>query len=54
VKDRTARDMLAKWVKEGFILKRGSGKKDAYYVLSENYRRLVGNRRVKLTTGRIV
>jgi Fic family protein len=42
VKDRTARDMLAKWVKEGFILKRGSGKKDAYYVLSENYRRLIG------------
>ena len=42
VKDRTARDMLAKWVKEGFIVKRGSGKKDAYYVLSENYRRLIG------------
>lgn len=41
VKDRTARDMLANWSKEGIVLKRGSGKKDAYYILSEKYRKLI-------------
>jgi Fic family protein len=42
VKDRTARDLLAKWTKEGFIKRRGTAKKDAHYSLSENYRRLLG------------
>jgi len=41
VKDRTARDLLAKWTTEGLILKRGSGNRDAYYVLTPDYRQLV-------------
>jgi Fic family protein len=42
VKERTARDLLAKWMELGLIEKRGSGKRDAYYVLSAEYRRLIG------------
>ncbi len=42
IKDRTARDLLTKWIEEGFIKRQGSGKRDAYYVLSEDYRRLIG------------
>ena len=41
VKDRTARDLLSKWIAEGFILKRGSGNRDAYYVLAADYRQLL-------------
>lgn len=42
IKERTARDLLLRWVKEGLIERRGTGKRDAYYVLSEDYRRLIG------------
>ena len=41
VKERTARDLLIKWTKDGFIKRRGTAKKDAYYVLSEDYRKLL-------------
>jgi Fic family protein len=42
VKERSARDLLAKWMEQGLVEKQGSGKRDAYYVLSAEYRRLIG------------
>ena len=42
IKERAARDLLARWIDQGLIKKQGSGKRDAYYVLSEDYRRLIG------------
>jgi len=44
IKERAARDLLAKWIEQGLIAKQGSGKRDAYYVLTAEYRRLFGNR----------
>ncbi len=41
IKERAARDLLAKWIDEGLIEKQGSGNRDAYYVLSLDYRRLI-------------
>ncbi|OGP02671.1 MAG: hypothetical protein A2Z91_01540 [Deltaproteobacteria bacterium GWA2_38_16] len=41
IKDRTARDLLTKWIQEGFIKRQGQGKKDSYYVLSETYWHLI-------------
>ena len=43
IKERAARDLLAKWMVQGMIEKQGSGKRDAYYVLSADYRRLIGS-----------
>ena len=43
IKERAARDLLAKWIQHGLIEKQGSGKRDAYYVLSAKYRRLIGS-----------
>lgn len=43
IKDRTAGDLLKKWVQMGIIQRKGSGFRDAYYVLSEAYRRLCGS-----------
>ncbi len=42
IKERAARDLLAKWMELGLIEKQGSGKRDAYYILSAEYRRLIG------------
>jgi len=42
IKERAARDLLTKWMELGLIEKQGSGKRDAYYVLSAEYRRLIG------------
>jgi len=42
IKERAARDLLAKWIEQGLIEKQGSGKRDAYYVLTAEYRRLFG------------
>ncbi|MBU9888389.1 MAG: Fic family protein [Candidatus Omnitrophica bacterium] len=42
IKERAARDLLAKWIDQGLIEKKGSGKRDAYYILTAAYRRLVG------------
>lgn len=42
VKERSARDLLAKWMDLGLIEKKGSGNRDAYYVLSAEYRGLIG------------
>jgi Fic family protein len=42
IKDRTAGDLLKKWLLAGMIQRKGSGFRDAYYVLSEAYRRLIG------------
>ena len=42
IKDRAARDLLTKWIDEGLIEKQGSGNRNAYYVLSADYRRLIG------------
>jgi len=41
IKERTARDLLTKWIDMKMIKKQGGGKRDAYYVLSESYRRLI-------------
>jgi Fic family protein len=43
IKERTARDLLRKWIEKGLIKKQGAGKRDAYYVLSEDYRRLISD-----------
>lgn len=43
IKDRTAGDLLKKWVRMGIIQRKGSGFRDAYYVLSAEYRRLIGD-----------
>lgn len=43
IKERAARDLLVKWIESGLIEKQGSGKRDAYYVLSAEYRRLIGS-----------
>lgn len=43
IKERAARDLLTKWMEMGLIQKQGSGKRDAYYVLSAEYRRLIGS-----------
>ncbi len=43
IKERAARDLLTKWIEMGLIEKQGSGKRDAYYVLSAEYRRLIGS-----------
>lgn len=43
IKDRTAGDLIQKWVKEGFLIRKGSGYRDAYYILSANYRQLIGS-----------
>ena len=42
IKERSARDLLAKWMESGLIKKQGSGKRDSYYVLTAQYRRLIG------------
>jgi len=42
IKERTARDLLGKWMEAGLIKKQGAGKRDAYYVLTADYRRLIG------------
>lgn len=42
IKDRAARDLLTKWIDQGLIEKQGSGKRDAYYTLTAEYRRLIG------------
>ncbi len=41
IKDRTARDLINKWINEGILEKRGAGKKDAFYILSEVYQRIL-------------
>ncbi len=41
IKDRSAGDLLKKWILMGLLERKGSGFRDAYYVLSENYRRLI-------------
>ncbi|MBI4388318.1 MAG: Fic family protein [Candidatus Omnitrophica bacterium] len=43
IKERAARDLLAKWIGQGMIEKQGSGKRDSYYVLSADFRRLIGS-----------
>ncbi len=43
IKERAARDLLTKWMKQGLVKKQGSGKRDAYYILSAEYRRLIGS-----------
>ncbi|MBI1869622.1 MAG: Fic family protein [Chlamydiae bacterium] len=43
IKDRTARNLLTQWIEKGFILKQGSGKRNAYYILSDDYRQLIGD-----------
>jgi Fic family protein len=43
IKERAARDLLSKWMELGLIEKQGSGKRDAYYTLSAEYRRLIGS-----------
>jgi len=43
IKERAARDLLAKWMDQGLVEKQGSGKRNAYYVLSAEYRRLIGS-----------
>jgi predicted HTH transcriptional regulator len=42
VKERAARDLLTKWMGLGLIQKRGTGKRDAHYVLSAEYRHFIG------------
>jgi Fic family protein len=42
IKERSARDLLAKWIDQGLIEKQGTGKRDAYYILTAEYRRLIG------------
>jgi Fic family protein len=41
IKDRSARDLIKKWIELSLIRRRGSGKRDAYYILSDKYRQLV-------------
>lgn len=41
IKDRSARDLTAKWVAMGFIGRRGTGKRNAFYVLASKYRGLI-------------
>ena len=41
IKDRSARDLIKKWIELKLLRRRGSGKRNAYYVLSEEYRRLI-------------
>lgn len=42
IKDRTARDLIQKWIAMGLLKKCGTGKRDAYYVLTVAYRRFIG------------
>ncbi len=42
IKERAGRDLLAKWMEIGLVEKQGTGKRDAYYVLSAGYRHLIG------------
>lgn len=42
IRERAARNLIAKWVEMGLIERQGSGKKDAYYVLTAVYRQFVG------------
>lgn len=41
IKDRSARDLIKKWIELKLICRRGSGKRDAYYILSESYKQLI-------------
>ena len=41
IKDRSARDLIKKWINLDLIRRRGSGKRDAYYVLSETYKQFI-------------
>ncbi len=43
IKDRSARDLILKWIEEGLIDRKGTGNRNAYYVLSAPYRRLIGS-----------
>jgi len=43
IRERAARNLITKWVDMGFIERQGSGKKDAYYVLTAVYRQLIGS-----------
>jgi Fic family protein len=43
IKERAARDLAMKWIEFGLIEKKGSGNRDAYYVLAAEYRRLIGS-----------
>jgi Fic family protein len=40
INERTARDLLGKWIKEGILQKKGSGNRNAYYVLTPPYQQL--------------
>lgn len=42
VKERAARDLLAMWIEYGLIVKQGTGRRNAYYILSADYRQLIG------------
>jgi len=41
IKDRSARDLIKKWIEMDFIERKGTGKRDAYYVLTAQYRKLI-------------
>jgi Fic family protein len=40
INERTARDLLGKWIEEGILQKQGSGNRNAYYVLTPPYQQL--------------
>lgn len=41
IKDRSARDLIKKWIEMDFIERRGTGDRNAYYVLTPQYRKLI-------------
>ena len=41
IKDRAAGNLIQKWLSLGLILRRGSGYRDAYYVLSPDYQKFI-------------
>jgi Fic family protein len=42
IRERAARNLIRKWLDMGLIERKGSGKKDAHYVLTAVYRQIVG------------
>lgn len=43
LQERAARDWLQKWIKIGLILRQGTGKRNTFYVLSVDYRQVIGS-----------
>ncbi|MCK5581542.1 MAG: Fic family protein [Candidatus Omnitrophica bacterium] len=41
IKDRSARDLIRRWIAMGLVERKGTGDKNAYYVLNSRYRDLI-------------